>query len=784
METVVTACTLSVRVMVFGIKSVCRQAAIACFIGYALMAIAPSIASGQLAHPHSRLTVDRIFGLHEFSEDRSVPVYWSKLAPAYFTLANPSDTRLGRDLVKIDMESGTQTVIVSKQAFLPTDQQQPLGVESFELSVDETKLLIYANSKRVWRQNTRGNYWVMDLGNRLLKQLGGDAEPSTLMFCKFSPDGSRVAYVRENNLYVQDLNSLSITALTTDGSNTLINGTSDWVNEEELGIRDGYRWSPDGQSIVFWQFDTSGVRRFHLLNNTDSTYPSITSFPYPKVGETNSATRVGVISASGGPVLWLDIPGDPRENYLPHVEWTPNGAALLVQQFNRLQTENRVLLGDPISGKTRLVFKETDPAWLENDNPVRWVNKGQDLLWLSERDGWRHAYLAGLDGRRFERVTGGLLDVIDVEAVDTNGGWLYYSASPENATQRYLYRTRIKGGAPELLSPIGRPGWHTYQISPDARWAVHTYSNFTTPPVVELIRLPDHKVVRVLAENHQLRDKLAALELPTTEFFKVDIGDGLLLDAWSIQPLGLNTAAKAKYPLLVHVYGEPYGQTVKDMWGGQRGMWHRMLAQRGCIVVSIDNRGTFAPRGREWRRFVNRQIGIIAPQEQAAATRVLLQRWPYVDAARVGIWGWSGGGSMSLNAIFRYPELYHTAVAIAPNANQLLYDTIYQERYMGLPTDNSDNYRDGSPLTHAHNLQGNLLLVHGTGDDNGHFQGTEVLMNSLIANGKHFTVMPYPNRSHAISEGPNTTQHFWGLLTRYLQANLLEESAATKFDNR
>jgi dipeptidyl-peptidase 4 len=743
-----------------------------------------STACSQLATEFSHLSVERIFEKHEFSEEKISDIRWSKIAPVYFTLAASTDKQPGRDLIKVELVTGNQTTVVASNAFTPAERSEPLKVEAFDLSPDESKVLIYTNSKRVWRKNTRGDYWLMDLATQKLVKLGGDVNPSTLMFCKFSPDGMYVAYVYQNNLFVQELSSLSITALTTDGSATLINGTSDWVNEEELGIRDGFRWSPDSNSIVFWQFDTSGVRQFHLLNNTDGTYPKIISFPYPKVGEKNSSTRLGVVKLSGEPVRWLEIPGDSREHYLPHAEWTPDGSQLLVQQFNRLQTENRVMLADPISGKTRSVFTESDGAWLENDNPVRWLNNGKELLWVSERDGWRHAYIAGLDGKRFDHTTKGAFDLMEAEAIDKTGGWLYYSASPENATQRYLYRTRLEGGSPKRLSPKEQSGWHTYNFSPDTQWAIHTYSNFATPPVVELVRMPDHQVVRVLENNRKLRDKIALLDQTATELFKVDIGEGLTLDAWCIKPPGIDLAATAKYPLLIHVYGEPHGQTVKDQWGGQRSMWHRMLAQQGCVVASFDNRGTNVPRGREWRKSVHRKIGIIASQEQAAATRELLKRWSHIDPNRVGVWGWSGGGSMSLNAVFRYPELYHTAIAVAPNANQLLYDSIYQERYMGLPTDNADNYRDGSPIKYARNLQGNLLLVHGTGDDNGHFQGTEMLMNELIALGKHFTVMPYPNRSHAISEGTNTTPHFWGLLTRYLHDNLISEAAATKFDNR
>ncbi|MCK6476099.1 MAG: zinc-dependent peptidase [Phycisphaerales bacterium] len=736
-------------------------------MAFCCRAAEPPIAKEPPAADGSVLSLDRIFASNELNARTVGPLHWSRRSAAYFTLSESKGKTPGSDLVRIELATGAQEIIAPAEALVPKGRDRPLAVEAFWFTDDESKVLLFTDSRRVWRRNTRGDSWVLDLATRDLRQLGADAAPSTLMFTKFSPDGTRVAYVRENNIYVQDLRGMAVTALTDTGSADIVNGTGDWVNEEELDIRDGFRWSPDGESIAFWQFDTSGVGEFHLIDNTQGRYPRITSFPYPKVGERNSATRVGVVGAGGGPVRWLDLPGDPREHYVPRMEWTPDGSRLVVQQLNRLQNTNRVMVADPTTGSVHTAFTESDPAWLENENPVRWLNQGRELLWLSERDGWRHAYVASLAGQEPSVVTNGSYDVIGVEAVDEAGGWLYFAASPENATQRYLYRAPLRGGDAERLSPAGQPGWHTYDISPDATWAVHTYSTWVMPPVVELVRLPGHEVVRVLADNEQLREKLPEV---SAEFLKVDIGEDRVLDAWCLTPPGMDPAGK--YPVLFHVYGEPHGQTVRDAWQGSLGLWHRMLARQGYIVASVDNRGTMAPRGRAWRKVVHRQIGILAPQEQAAAALALLKRWPYADPTRVGIWGWSGGGSMSLNAIFRYPELYRTAIAVAPNADQLLYDTIYQERYMGLPAENAAGYRDGSPLTFAHRLEGNLLVVHGTGDDNGHYQGTEMLMNELIAHGKHFTVMPYPARSHSINEGRNTTRHFYGLLTRYLHDNL------------
>ncbi len=736
-----------------------------------MIAATPAMIAQERTNDPTMLTLDRIFADNEFKERTPGEYRWSKRTASYFTLETPQDGGKGQDLVRNDIATGKKEIVVPVGELTPKGAGEPLKIESFEFSADESKVLIYTSSKRVWRRNTRGDYWVLEIGKPAsLRQLGGGAEPSTLMFAKFSPDGTRVGYVRDNNIYVQELSGMKITSVTTEGSPTLINGTSDWVNEEELQIRDAFRWSPDGTSIAFWQFDTSGVRQFHLINNTDGTYPKITSFPYPKVGEMNSTTRIGVISAAGGEVCWLDLPGDPREHYIPHAEWTPDGKRILVQQLNRLQNTNRVMLADAKSGAAHTVLTETDKAWLENENPIRWVAGGDQFLWLSEREGWRQAYLAGTDGKSFDRITGGDFDVIHIEAVDEKNGWLYFSASPENPTQHYLYRQPLSGGKSERLSPISQSGWHSYEFSPDAQWAMHTHSTFTQPPVVELIQVSDHKTVRMVEDNERLNGKLAALKQPTAELLKLDIGDGVLLDAWSLKPPVLNPSTR--HPLLIHVYGEPASQTVRDKWPGERGLWHWMLAQQGYIVASIENGGTPVPRGREWRKLAFHQIGILAAQDQAAGVRALLKRWPNADPARIGVWGWSGGGSMSLNAIFRYPELYSTAIAVAPNASQLLYDTIYQERYMGLPKDNAENYRLGSPITHASGLKGNLLLIHGTGDDNGHYQGTELLMNELIAHNKYFMAVPYPNRSHAISEGTNTVRHFHGTMTRYLHEHL------------
>jgi dipeptidyl-peptidase-4 len=727
------------------------------------------------------LTLDSVFS---FPRTKSLDApQWQSDGTGYVMLEASPAGGGSLDIVRYDAVSGAKSVLVSASKLVPQGQTAPLAIEEYQLSQDGQKMLIFTNTERVWRTNTRGDYWVLDLKSWKLSKLGGAAKPSTLMFAKFSPDATRVGYVRENNIYVENLSDGRITQVTTDGTRYIVNGTFDWVYEEELFCRDGWRWSPDGQQIAYWQLNTEGVKEFMLINNTAGLYPVVTTFPYPKAGETNSAARVGTVSAQGGATRWFDVPGDARNNYLPRMEWAANSNEVIIQQLNRLQNTNVVMLGDARTGQVRPVMTEKDDAWVDvawgdidwdkqglARGDVEWVEGGKRFLWASERDGWRHIYSISRDGKDAKLVTQGNYDVISVERADEAGGWLYFIASPENATQRYLFRTRLSGeGRAERLSPAGEPGTHGYLISPRSNLAIHTFSAFSKVPVTDIVSLPEHARVRMLVDNRDVQDRFDKLRAARSEFFKVDVGEGVQLDGWMIKPPDFDP--QKRYPVLFYVYGEPWGQTVLDSWGGRNLLWYTMLAQRGYIVMSVDNRGTPAPKGRAWRKSIYRRMGIINSQDQANAAKAIA-KWPYVDPSRIGIWGWSGGGSSSLNAIFRYPDVYSMAMAVAPVPDIRYYDTIYQERYCGLPQDHPEEYKQSSPVTFANQLKGQLLIVHGTGDDNVHYQGTEALINALVAANKPFTMMAYPNRSHGIYEGPGTTRHLYELLTRYLMEKL------------
>jgi len=722
------------------------------------------------------LTVDRIYASPEFRSGSFGPLAWLADGAAYTTLERPADGKAGRDIVRYDAQTGARTILVPAARLVPPGGSDPLDIDEYSWSADGKRLLVFTNTEQVWRTNTRGDYWALDLSSWTLKKLGGNGPASTLMFAKFSPDGGRVGWVRygEYNLYVEDVASGRITQLTSDGSRTTINGTFDWVYEEELGLQDGWRWSPDGQAIAYWQLDATGVRDFPLYDTTDSLYAFVTPVQYPKAGMTNSAGRVGVVAATGGPTRWINIPGDPRNNYIARMEWAPpvqqaaGSRELVIQHMNRLQNTLHVMLADAQSGAVRTAFTDQDSAWVEQFDELRFVNGGRDILWLSERSGWSHLYLFPRAGGTPRALTSGAWDVLGVQRVDTAGGWVYYTASPDNPTQRYLYRVSLtKRGAPQRVTPAGEPGVHGYNVSPSGRFAVHNYTRFGVPPTATLVSVPEHRALRTLVDNAALKAKVAGLRLGAAEFQQVDIGDGIRLNAYLIKPPDFDPARK--YPVFFTVYGGPGSQTVLDSWGGANYLWHQMLAQRGYIVASVDNRGTGA-RGRAWRKIIYKQMGVIETRDQAAAARAI-GRLPYVDSTRIGIWGWSYGGFMSLNVITQAPDVYRMAIAVAPVTHWKFYDTIYTERYNGLPQDNAAGYDKGSPVTYAKNLKGRLLIVHGSGDDNVHYQNTEVMVNALVAANRPFSLMVYPNRNHSISGGA-TRQHLFTLLTKYVEENL------------
>jgi dipeptidyl-peptidase-4 len=721
------------------------------------------------AQESSKLALEDIYKNNIYQSKGYGPVRWMKDNEGYSTL-EANNRYGGYDIVRYSATSGNRSVLVSAAQLIPAGSSKPLSVENYEWSGDNNRLWIFTNTRRVWRYNTQGDYWVLNLKTGKLRQLGKTVERSSMMFAKFAPDGSRIAYVSNQNIFVEDLNTGNITQITHDGGGHIINGTFDWAYEEELDDRDGFRWSPDSRYIAYWQLDTKNVRLFDLIDNVDSLYPFLYKrIPYPLVGSENSSAKIGVAAAAGGPTRWFSIPGDPSNHYLARMDFVPHSGEVMIQQLNRKQDTNRVWLGDILSMSLKNILTETDTDFLDVYDNIRWCDKEQYFTWTSERDGWRHLYKVSRDGKKMQLITKGNFDIVKINCIDPESGYVYYIASPDNYTQRYLYRSNMNGGgAPERITPADMRGQSNYQISENGKWAIQTFQNTTTPPVISLVNLPDNQLIRILEDNHALKSRNASLGLTPKEFLRVDIGDATL-DAWMIKPPHFDPAKK--YPLLFYVYGEPAASTVQDDWEGGD-FWDQYMAQQGYVVMSIDNRGTNTPRGKAWRNSIYGQVGILASTDQAQAARKIFGTYPFIDTSRVGIWGWSGGGQMTLNCLFRHSDIYKTGLAVSFVSDQRLYDDLYQERYMGLLTGNARGYHDGSPINFAQNLRGTLMIIHGTGDDNVHYQSFERLVDELIKDNKLFYMMSYPMRSHGIFEGENTSLHLRRTMEKFWKDHL------------
>jgi dipeptidyl-peptidase-4 len=704
-----------------------------------------------------QLTVDRIFRTGEFFPDGLPSLRWTPGGERMTFVQRRADGR-GTDLVAEDVRTGRRETLIDGSTLVPPGELTPVAIEGYEWGPDGDQILIYTRSERVWRRNTKGIYFVYDLRDRSFRPIS--SQFGFQMFAKFSPDGEKVGFVRDRNVYVVNLGTGEETQLTHDGGGPIINGTFDWVYEEELGLRDGWRWSPDSRRIAFWRLDETPIKTFNMIDDMP-LYAQPVPLPYPKAGDPNSFADIAVVELESGEITTMDT-GDNPNIYLARMEWAANSDEVAIQRLNRLQNRLDFLLADVRSGESRILFTEESETYVDVDNHFRWVRAGQQFVWTSDRDGFLHVYLYNRDGSLERQLTSGEWPVRNVSQVTDSH--VYFTASPRPLGTQVM-RVSLDGGGVETLSR--GEGSHSANVGPGGLFMVGTYSSAGQPARTALFDGEGNEV-RELVDNARLRQTLASTGLQEPEFFTFQASDGLELNGWMIKPADFDE--NREYPVLMYVYGGPGSQTVTDSWGGTRYMWHQLLAERGYIVASIDNRGTGA-RGRDFQKnWTYQQLGKWETSDQIDGARYL-GSLPYVDADRIGIWGWSYGGFMTLSALMQGGDLFAAGVSVAPVTSWRFYDTIYTERYMRTPQVNASGYDDNSPLNMADGMTGSLLLIHGTGDDNVHFQNTTQMVDALQEAGKQFEFMMYPNRTHSIS-GSYTTPHLYTLMLDWLAENL------------
>ncbi|HYE95366.1 MAG TPA: S9 family peptidase [Rubricoccaceae bacterium] len=773
------------------------------------------------AQDRSLLTLEKLFASPEFFPRSFQGGRWAEEGPVLLYVEADPETG-ATSLVEMNLETDARRTLIEGARLTKPDVVEEVGtsddagddasdtddasggamleIEDYAYSADGSKVLLYTDSEQVWRLNTKGYYYVYDRETGRVTPIAG-REAGFQMFAKFDPAAERVAFVRNRDLYVVDLATGRETRLTNTGSEGgVINGTFDWVYEEEFGLRDGFRWSPDGEQIAFFQLDETNTRDFQVTN-LRTLYPEYQRFRYPKAGEANSEIRIGVIDVESGQMRFFDtdtwLEGGEETEYIAGMGWTPevDGRRYVwMIRLNRDQNKMDLLYGDPRTMEVRTILHEENDSYLEVETgfsdvamgTVTFLRDGEHFILRSDRDGYSHLYLYENDGTLVGQVTQGAWDVTDFHGVDERNGLVYFTATKDDPRERHLYRiglpgTRARRRMSEPQRITREAGWHGVELSSDFRYVLDTYSTQTTPSVTQLLR-SDGTPVTVLEDNAALRAKVEALGLPAPEFMEVPAADGTPLHAYIIKPSDFDPSRA--YPLLIHTYGGPGSQEVVNRWGGTERLWHHMLVEEyDILVVGVDNRGT-GGRGKAFKTITQRRLGPIEAEDQIAAAQHL-GALPYVDEERMGIWGWSYGGYLTLLAMMYGdgPETFKVGAAVAPVSNWRFYDTIYTERYLSTPQHNPEGYDQGSPVTYAANLRDDqrLLMVHGDADDNVHVQNTIVMADALQAAGKQFEMMLYPGRNHGIYGG-RTRLHLYTMLTNFFREHLVGETMALAED--
>ena len=710
------------------------------------------------AQEKKAITFDHIFD-QTFSPEGIQNVNWMKDGQ-YYTALVRSQTDI--ELRKYDILTGEHEVLVATSELSVEGREKPIIIQDYQFSADESKLLIKTDVEQIWRRSTKENYFIHNLESGETKKLTQSEEKQ--QYAQLSPAGDKAAFVQNNDLYLVDLESGEETAITTDGEeNKIINGATDWVYEEEFGFAKAWYWSPDGNKIAYYRFDESRVKEF-FMTEWGSLYPGLTRFKYPKAGEKNSIVKIGVYDLESEETTWMDI-GEETDQYIPRINWTESNDTLAIRRMNRLQNKQDLMLADANTGESETIKTETSDAWVDINDDLTFLDNGEQFIYLSEESGYNHIYLYDMSGKLVRQVTNGNWEVTNYLGYNESNERIYYISTEESPLQRHLYSIDITGKFKRKMSD--GEGWNSVNMSRDYKYYIENYSGPGNPNTYTLHE-GSGKEIRVLEDNDKLNETLTEYRLPEKEYMKIPLAQAEL-NAYMLKPHDFDPSQK--YPVLIYVYGGPGSQTVtKSFESGQRPMWHRYLTEQGYIVFSVDNRGTGA-RGRDFEKQVYKKLGQYEVQDQIDAAKYLIDQHDFIDTSRVGIWGWSYGGYMSSLVLAKGSDIFSTAIAVAPVTSWRFYDTIYTERFMQTPQMNPEGYIKGAPLTYADQIEGNYLLVHGTGDDNVHFQNAVEMVNKLVLEGVQFETMYYPNRAHGISGG-NARRHLYKMLNHFILDNL------------
>lgn len=712
------------------------------------------ILPATLIFAQQEITLENIWAEYKFYT-RSLPGF-------NFLQDGKHYTKLENNKIKqYDFTTGEFVQDIFDAASVEGNEQFTGRIDSYTFSEDERKILIKTETEAIYRYSTRANFYAYERESGKLTTVSPNGKQR---YATFSPAADKVAFVRNNNLHIKNLISGKERQVTRDGEfNKIINGATDWVYEEEFSLVRAFEWSPDGKRIAFLRFDETAVPEFTMTLHRDDAYPEYETFKYPKVGETNSTVSAHIYDIEKNEIIEV-ASGKEQDIYFPRMKWARDPNQLCLFRMNRHQNQLELLLVNAETGKMRTLLEETNKYYIDITDDLTFLEDGQHFIWTSEKSGYNHIYLYGMDGQEKERLTKGDYDVTSFYGVDEANGLVYYQAAESSPLRREIFEVNLKGKKKRMLST--ESGWSSAQFSSTFDYYVLNYSNANTAPVHTVFERQG-KSIRVLEDNAKAAELQEEYNWQPIEFMTVPGGDEISLNAWMIKPPGFR--ADKEYPVFMYVYGGPGSQTVKDQWGSLNHWWFQMLAQKGYIVVSVDNRGTGA-RGEEFKKMTYLQLGKYETVDQIEAAKHLASL-PYVDASRIGMFGWSYGGYMSSLCILKGNDVFNAAIAVAPVTNWKWYDTIYTERYMRTDDENPDGYKDNSPVYFADRLKGSYLLVHGMADDNVHFQNTAEMVNALVNANKQFDTYFYPNRNHGIYGGP-TRLHLYTKMTSFLLEKL------------